>query len=80
MFVVTIENIKHLQSVELATILSKINLMPLQKKHYEKLIQNIMFQMSSLKKQFNEIEKNPKPGGAFTETIKLRKCSSRFCH
>jgi RNA polymerase sigma-54 factor len=48
--------------------------MPFTKKHYEKLIQNIMFQMSSLKKQFNEIEKlNPKPGGALRETIKLRK-------
>jgi hypothetical protein len=30
--------------------------------------------MSSLKKAIHEIEKlNPKPGGAFTETIKLRK-------
>jgi hypothetical protein len=39
--------------------------MPLQKKHYEKLIQNIMFQMSSLK-AIHEIEKlNPKPGGFY---------------
>jgi hypothetical protein len=31
-----------------------------------------MFQMSS-KKQFKIEKLNPKPGGAFTETIKLRK-------
>jgi RNA polymerase sigma-54 factor len=44
--------------------------MPLQKKHYEKLIQNIMFQMSSLK-AIHEIEKQSKPGGAFTGNNKI---------
>jgi hypothetical protein len=47
--------------------------MPLQKKHYEKLIQNIMFQMSSKKSNSRNRKAQSKPGGAFTETIKLRK-------
>jgi RNA polymerase sigma-54 factor len=47
--------------------------MPLQKKH-EKLIQKYNVSNEQLKKAIHEIEKlNPKPGGAFTETIKLRK-------
>jgi RNA polymerase sigma-54 factor len=61
------------ESVELAT-LSKINLMPLQKKHYEKLIQKYNVSNEQLKKSDSRNRKlNPKPGGAFTETIKLRK-------
>jgi RNA polymerase sigma-54 factor len=48
--------------------------MPLQKKHYEKLIQKYNVSNEQLKKSDSRNRKlNPKPGGAFTETIKLRK-------
>jgi RNA polymerase sigma-54 factor len=60
------------ESVELAT-LSKINLMPLQKKHYEKLIQNIMFQMSSLKAIHEKKSSIKNQVVLLRETIKLRK-------
>jgi RNA polymerase sigma-54 factor len=42
------------ESVELATDIIENQFDAFTKKHYEKLIQNIMFQMSSLKKQFTK--------------------------
>jgi RNA polymerase sigma-54 factor len=61
------------ESVELATDIIENQFDAFTKKHYEKLIKyNVSNEQ--LKKAIHEIEKlNPKPGGAFTETIKLRK-------
>jgi RNA polymerase sigma-54 factor len=44
--------------------------MPLQKKHYEKLIQK-MFQMSSKKSNSRNRKAQSKPGGAFTGNNKI---------
>jgi RNA polymerase sigma-54 factor len=58
------------ESVELATDIIENQFDAFTKKHYEKLIQNIMFQMSSLK-AIHEIEKLNQNQVAFTGNNKI---------
>jgi RNA polymerase sigma-54 factor len=60
------------ESVELATDIIENQFDAFTKKHYEKLIQNIMFQMSSLK-AIHEIEKLNQNQVVLLREIKLRK-------